>query len=291
MDVNHKVHTMNKTKIVVIDSDKLGIQPALNVLRQSYSLCLIDDVEHTNIDSLIEQNSLFLIDPNAFQRKALGIYRKLIAKGANVIAMVYPDESVISESECLSDGALDFIIKPISPAILSLYIEKRMRFVTSLKNSDLSTTDFIQTRQSLNHSMHQDFIIDLVEDSQENAQTLFNILQPECDIRWFNTVERFYERDISVMPHLYILDIVLNGQTDGYDLLEHLKKTERFRNIPILFLTGSWQRRKVEMGLKMGASDYIRKVGASEESIRARIHTNLTFSIMSHRTPLESEAF
>jgi diguanylate cyclase (GGDEF)-like protein len=46
---------------------------------------------------------------------------------------------------------------------------------------------------------------------------------------------------------------------DGYEVITELKKNEKTRNIPVIFITGLYNTEAEEEGLKLGAADYISK--------------------------------
>ncbi len=60
------------------------------------------------------------------------------------------------------------------------------------------------------------------------------------------------------LPDIILLDILL-PKMDGFQVLEHLKKEEKTKNIPVILLTNLSQKEDVERGLKLGAVDYLIK--------------------------------
>jgi DNA-binding response OmpR family regulator len=59
-------------------------------------------------------------------------------------------------------------------------------------------------------------------------------------------------------PDLILLDIML-PRLDGYKVARMLKFDENFSHIPIIMLTAKIQERDKQMGMEMGANDYITK--------------------------------
>ena len=57
---------------------------------------------------------------------------------------------------------------------------------------------------------------------------------------------------------LILMDIMMPGM-DGFEVCEKIKSHERFKDIPIIFLTALGDEKKRIKGLKMGAVDYITK--------------------------------
>jgi len=60
------------------------------------------------------------------------------------------------------------------------------------------------------------------------------------------------------MPDLILLDILMPGM-DGYETLSELKKHDRTKKIPIIFITGLSSNEDEEKGLSLDAVDYISK--------------------------------
>jgi len=61
-----------------------------------------------------------------------------------------------------------------------------------------------------------------------------------------------------VMPDLILLDIIMPDM-DGYEVIEALKKSEKTRDIPVIFITGLDNSNAEEKGFALGAADYIPK--------------------------------
>ncbi|MCL2497060.1 MAG: response regulator, partial [Symbiobacteriaceae bacterium] len=68
-------------------------------------------------------------------------------------------------------------------------------------------------------------------------------------------------------------DIIMPGM-NGYEVLEELKKSERTRNIPVIFITGLSTAEDEMKGLTLGADDYISKP-FHEAIVRLRIRNQL----------------
>jgi DNA-binding response OmpR family regulator len=71
-------------------------------------------------------------------------------------------------------------------------------------------------------------------------------------------------------PDLILLDLML-PDIDGYSFLELVRVTSKTRNIPILIVSGCVSDEAESLGLKMGASDYLRKPFTPEDLL-ARVN-------------------
>ncbi len=70
-------------------------------------------------------------------------------------------------------------------------------------------------------------------------------------------------------PKLAILDIMM-PQTDGFELLTHLRSKDEWHNIPVIMLTARSQEKDIVRALDAGASDYLVKPFVPDE-LKARI--------------------
>lgn len=62
----------------------------------------------------------------------------------------------------------------------------------------------------------------------------------------------------AIRPELIILDIMLPNKS-GFEILEEIRTSTRFRNIPVLILSARGQSSDFEKAAKLGADDYITK--------------------------------
>lgn len=78
---------------------------------------------------------------------------------------------------------------------------------------------------------------------------------------------------IKTKPDLVILDVMMPGFS-GYEVCEKIKKEDKYKNIPLLFLTAKTSEQDEIYGLNLGADDYITKP-VSIKKLIARIKSNL----------------
>jgi|SRR5580704_12091119 chemotaxis family two-component system response regulator Rcp1 len=62
----------------------------------------------------------------------------------------------------------------------------------------------------------------------------------------------------ALCPHLLLLDLNLPKKS-GAQVLEHLKQSQRWRNVPVVVLTSSDSPRDKEQTAQLGATRYFRK--------------------------------
>jgi len=118
----------------------------------------------------------------------------------------------------------------------------------------------------LGESMRRDIEILLVEDNIEDAiftQKIlrFNNLSEDMVLaasgqEAMDALERFGRE--GNCPDLILLDINL-PDISGIDLLKRIKDDARFRNVPVVILTGSNEDEDIQKSYDLGASSYLVK--------------------------------
>ena len=104
----------------------------------------------------------------------------------------------------------------------------------------------------------------IVDDTLENIQVLDGILQREDyqinvarnGIEALDVVKKLTEE--GTPPDLILLDVMM-PRLDGYSVCQRLKEEERFRDIPVVFLTAKTDADDVARGFELGAVDYVTK--------------------------------
>lgn len=99
----------------------------------------------------------------------------------------------------------------------------------------------------------------IVEDEKELVELItfrlegegFHVLTAFDGVEALATVEK--ER-----PDLILLDILM-PKMNGYEVCRRLKADERYRDIPIIYLTAKAQEEEMKAAIEMGADAYIAK--------------------------------
>jgi len=98
----------------------------------------------------------------------------------------------------------------------------------------------------------------IVDDEKLNLIYLNNLLGDDYTLYLAkNGAKALYSAN-EFLPDLILLDIVM-PEMNGYSVLSELKKSERTRNIPVIFITGLGSEDEEAKGLVSGADDYIGK--------------------------------
>lgn len=110
----------------------------------------------------------------------------------------------------------------------------------------------------------------LIVEDDEDTQKIYQQAFSEAG---FETIPAF-DADSAIplavnqKPNLIVLDIMLPGKLNGFDILEQIKKSEETSKIPVLILTNLESEKKV--AIDIGAADYFIKANTSIEDVVER---------------------
>jgi CheY-like chemotaxis protein len=119
----------------------------------------------------------------------------------------------------------------------------------------------------------------VVDDNLENLTAIKNTLKSTYDVYPSPSASKMFELLERFLPHLIILDVEMPVM-NGYEAAKILKTSDKFREIPLMFLTSMNDAKSEMEGLNIGAVDYIHKPFVAPLLIR-RIQTQL--SLMDHQ--------
>jgi len=117
-------------------------------------------------------------------------------------------------------------------------------------------------------------IVLVVDDSPTNIDVLSNSLRPEYIVKAATSGEKALQIAFSDnQPDIILLDIMM-PEMDGYEVCERLKSDPATQNIPVIFITAMSETVDEELGLGLGAVDYITKP-FSPALIKARVRNHI----------------
>lgn len=116
----------------------------------------------------------------------------------------------------------------------------------------------------------------IVDDVLENVEVLIRILHREgYDISIAQDGKTALEKTAMSKPDLILLDVLMPGGMDGFEVCEKLKNDDATRDIPVIFVTALTNTIYIVKGLEAGAVDFITKPYRAKE-VLARVTTHLT---------------
>src|SRR5690606_38204424 len=114
----------------------------------------------------------------------------------------------------------------------------------------------------------------LIDDEPANLQMRRHTLQQDYRLLFSDDGAKALELAQRDLPDLILLDIMM-PQMSGYEVCRALKADIKTRHIPIVFVTALSQPHDEQMGLDMGAVDYISKP-FNPAILKARIRNHLS---------------
>ncbi|MGD8558155.1 MAG: response regulator [Gammaproteobacteria bacterium] len=101
----------------------------------------------------------------------------------------------------------------------------------------------------------------LIVDDQEAIRDLLRMTLGTVDYQLdeADSSELALQKITQLKPDLVLLDVMLPGSLDGYQLCERIKSDEDTRSIVVILLTARGQVMDIEKGKAVGADDYIVK--------------------------------
>lgn len=115
----------------------------------------------------------------------------------------------------------------------------------------------------------------VVDDTPANLVLMNDLLQDQYTVKVASSGARALKiANGAKPPDLILLDIMMPEQ-DGYEVCRQLKAHPATRGIPVIFLTARTDEHDEEMGLELGAVDYITKP-ISPAIVLSRVKTHLT---------------
>ena len=127
---------------------------------------------------------------------------------------------------------------------------------------------------------HSDILI--VDDTPANLRLLSGMLHNDgYHVRAVPNGDLGLQAVANAVPDLILLDINMPGM-NGYEVCERLKQDERYKDIPIIFISALNETEDKVKAFDVGGVDYISKPFQFDE-VRKRVNTHLSLSYMNRQ--------
>lgn len=120
----------------------------------------------------------------------------------------------------------------------------------------------------------------VIDDVEMNAALIASVVGTLCDVQTATSSQQGLELAVQYNPDLILLDVMM-PEMDGFELFRRLKKDQRTAHIPVIFLTGVSDVSAEEIGLNMGAADFIAKPFRTP-ALLARVRNHLELAHQRH---------
>ena len=127
----------------------------------------------------------------------------------------------------------------------------------------------------------------VVDDNSAYLTICKKLLGKIYDVYTVLSAQKMFELMEKVNPDLILLDVLM-PDINGYDAIKTLKQDDRYKDIPVIFLTGVNDVQNEIEGYELGAADYILKP-FNHSLLRRRINTHLTLT-RNYRSIKQAEA-
>jgi len=101
-------------------------------------------------------------------------------------------------------------------------------------------------------------IILVVDDDTSNLMELTHILRADYKVYAVKDGASALKNASEYLPDIILLDVVM-PDLSGFEVITGLKKEEKTKDIPVIFITGMKDNVSEIEGLRIGAVDYLRK--------------------------------
>ncbi len=123
----------------------------------------------------------------------------------------------------------------------------------------------------------------VVDDEITNLSLVAGLLRDHYQVKVAKDAERALELAQNEQPDLILLDVMM-PVTDGYEVCRRLKADSMTQHIPVIFLTSQTDTENEELGLSLGAVDYItRPIRPGILLSRVRAHLSEANSVRAMR--------
>ena len=100
----------------------------------------------------------------------------------------------------------------------------------------------------------------VVDDQPELRKLITMTLQMgDYEVEEAEDATQGYEKVKSFRPDILLLDVMMPGEMDGYQLCEKLKSDSNYADLAVILLTARGQASDIEQGEKTGADRYLVK--------------------------------
>lgn len=98
----------------------------------------------------------------------------------------------------------------------------------------------------------------VVDDDKMNLKVARDILEESYNVFTLESAEELFDELKSTMPYLILLDLVMPGM-NGLEAMSFLKKNQKYKDIPIIFLTATQSAEVETECIQAGAEDFVTK--------------------------------
>ncbi len=234
-------------KILIVDDDKQIVSLLASRLKaQKYEIVVAYDGVQAVAKAFSEKPDLILLDMKMPGGDGLQVIENLKSSADTalipiIVVTAFPSQEMRQKSKEM--GALDLIAKPFEAQDMLSRIKEALG-----EESPGSAASPNGAKTIL-----------LVDDEPQIVGLLKSRLEKSgYRVIVANDGQEALDKTSQGNPDLIILDIML-PKIDGYQVCKTLRSDERYRDIPVIMLTGRTLARDIKTGMELGAVSYVQK--------------------------------
>ncbi len=171
-------------------------------------------------------------------------------------------------AEAIACGVSELLVKPYTTDRLAVRVEKAMTQRPRSSTSRPVTSEAIQETAALPTVSAAPRVavekvrpsILIVDDSPDNLLVLSHLFMEEYSVRIAHTGEKALGIcQSNDPPDLVLLDIMMPGGMDGFEVAQRMREHPTSETIPVIFVTAMTGDDMRHKGLEMGAVDFVTK--------------------------------
>lgn len=257
--------------ILIVDDEPTNITIMAQALKDDYDLIVATSGEQALARaSSGNRPNLILLDIIMPGMDGFEVCRRLKADAKTKdIPVIFTTAMSDRENEQrgLELGAVDYIMKPVNPAIL----QSRVQSFLEIRGEPLRRANIL-----------------VVDDVPANLEIAASTLESEAyNILLAASGAEALAKTSQLLVDLVLLDVMM-PEVDGFEVCRRLKADPRTRDVPVIMLTAKADPESIIKGFKAGAQDYVAKP-FNDEELHARVRTHLELRFKSEQIKKEKE--
>jgi len=88
-----------------------------------------------------------------------------------------------------------------------------------------------------------------------------------CNLEFATTGQAALDALEKSTPDVLLLDVMLPGGVDGFEVLKQVKANPKLKNVPVILFSNLNQEEDIDKGMKLGASRFIIKATVALDDI------------------------
>ncbi len=260
-------------KVVVIDdNEKEFISYANSVREEGIKVELLDHKENLIIKIIETQPDVIIVDLTMSEIDGLKLTHQLKSKSEtrHIPVLISLDEQITEDEKKLLNESIEEITlkseqRPLDVFhFVSNWLEiQKLAKATHSKVSDIQIKSDSEKKIIKENEPSGDQQIDLniliVDDDSSTLFTLAEIVRSaNCNPILAHNGKECLEILENKIPDLILLDIIM-PEMDGFKTIKHIKRNDKWAEIPVLAVTAKAMKEDNEIIMRHGFSDYIPK--------------------------------